>query len=100
MAVKRERVSQYFKLGLPQAALDFVDVEVRRDTPLFVDPAALLIISSEWAAESRHLIQNFFHHVIDRIRKGDDAGARALLSAMREPNETHLGLCAFSVSAR
>jgi hypothetical protein len=52
MAVKRERVSQYFKLGLPQAALDFVDVDVRRDTPLFVDPAALLIISSEWAAES------------------------------------------------
>jgi hypothetical protein len=92
MALKRERVSQHFNLGLPQAALDFVDVDVRRDTPLFVDPAALLTIESPWGAECRHLIQNFFHHVIDRIRQGNDQAARDLLAALREPNETHLGL--------
>jgi hypothetical protein len=92
MAIKRERVSAYFGLHLPQAALDFVDVDVRRDTPLFVDPGALLMVQSEWSAECRSLIQNFFHYVLDRIVTGNVEGARTLLSALREPNETHLGL--------
>lgn len=69
-----------------------MDVDVRRDTPLFVDPAALLIIKNKWAAECRHLIQNFFHNVLDAIRTDDEHAARSLLSALREPNETHLGL--------
>lgn len=92
MAIRRQSVSSYFGLHLPQAALDFVDVDVRRDTRVFVDPAALLIVQSEWSAECRSLIQNYFHHVLDKIRSGDEAGARTLLAALREPNETHLGL--------
>jgi hypothetical protein len=92
MAIRSRRVSQHFKLHIPQSALDFVDVDVRRDTRLFVDPAALLLIDTDWSQECQSLIQNYFQHVLDRIRTGDESGARTLLAALGEPNETHLGM--------
>ena len=86
------RVSQYFNLGRTQAQLEFVDVEIERDTKLFIDPRALRLLESEWAERSVALIQDFFNHVIDLIGSGDDLRAQRLLSVLREPNETHLGL--------
>jgi hypothetical protein len=91
MALRRQRASSYFGLSLPQAALDFVDIDVRRDTPLFLDPSALLLIDSEWAARCRSLLQHFFHTVLEAIRAGNGDRARTLLSVLREPNEAHLG---------
>jgi hypothetical protein len=38
------------------------------------------------------LIQNFFRHVLDLIKRGRHEDAETLLLVLREPNETHLGL--------
>ena len=35
------RVSEYYNLGIPTGSLDFLDVEVESDTPLFIDPTRL-----------------------------------------------------------
>lgn len=86
------RVSEYFKLGRTQPTLDFVDVDIRGDLRLFVDPRALRLLPTEWAEECVALIQNFFRHVIQCIRDGKHEEARSLLAALREPNEVHLGL--------
>jgi len=72
--------------------LDFVDVDIVGDVRVFVDPRALHLLDTEWGAECRHLLQNFFHNVLDAIRDGREAYARQLLAVLREPNETHLGL--------
>jgi hypothetical protein len=86
------RVSQYFQLGRTQPTLDFVDVDIEGDTRVFVDPRALRLLHSQWADECTALVQDFFRHILELIHGGRNAHARALLSALREPNETHLGL--------
>ena len=86
------RVSEYFKLQRSQATLDFVDVSVISDTPVFVSPRALLQLQSEWGDECVHLVQTFFRTVLELIRIGQNAKAQSLLRMLREPNETHLGL--------
>jgi hypothetical protein len=92
------RVSQQFGLGITQPSLGFVDIDTERDTPLFLDPSALLSIQNEWSSECQSLIQHFFQTVLDAIRDGDVEGARDLLIPLSEPNETHLGLSTGSKS--
>jgi hypothetical protein len=85
------RISEYYNLGITQPSLDFVDVDVVGDVPVFIDPRALRLLDTEWGAESRSLLQNFFHTVLDAIRNERHELARQLLGVLREPNETHLG---------
>ncbi|HTE76283.1 MAG TPA: hypothetical protein VK653_06020 [Xanthobacteraceae bacterium] len=86
------RVSEYFKLGRKQAELDFVDVDIRGDTPVFLSPRALTLLPTKWGDECVHLIQDFFQKILQLIRDGKNAEAENLLRALRDPNETHLGL--------
>jgi hypothetical protein len=86
------RVSEYFQLGRSQPGLDFVDVPVDGDARVYVDPRALRLLPSEWGAECRSLVQNFFHTVLAHIQRNQHQQARGLLTELREPNETRLGL--------
>ncbi len=85
------RVSEQYRLGVEQPALPFIDVELDTDTPLYVDPRALLSDSTDWGAECISLVQDFFGHVLSCIRNGAHERARLLLAQLREPNETRLG---------
>lgn len=86
------RVSRYFHLNRPQPALDFVDVDVRGDTKLFVDPSAIRHMSGDWSMECVSLLQDFFATVLAHIREGRNGRAQELLVELGEPNETRLGL--------
>jgi hypothetical protein len=86
------RVSEHFGLNRTQPTLEFVDVIINGDVPVYVDPRALKSIESPWARECVSLLQNFFDTVMQAIRSGNDARARALLASLGEPNETRLGL--------
>ena len=74
------RVSQYFKLGKTQPYLDFVDVRVDTDLPVFVDPGRLRSLHSVWASECISLLQDYFENVLRMIAGGDHDGAIGLLS--------------------
>lgn len=86
------RVSEHYGLGRTQAELDFVDVDIQSDTAVFVSPRALGMLPSRWGDECVALVQSFFQAVMEAIRGGDHGRAETLLRALREPNETHLGL--------
>jgi hypothetical protein len=45
------RVSQYFELGRSQPTLDFVDVDIATDIPVFISPRALTLLPSSWGHE-------------------------------------------------
>jgi len=85
------RVSEHFALGLTQPALDFVDVDVVGDVPLFVDPRAIERLDSDWGQECLDLLRDFFERVLAAIRDGREADGLRLLAGLGEPNETHLG---------
>jgi hypothetical protein len=86
------RVSEYYALGRTQPTLDFVDVDIDQDTPVFLSPRALMDLPSEWANECISMIQDFFQTVLRFIKEGKHTDAELLLRSLREPNETHLGL--------
>jgi hypothetical protein len=94
------RVSQYYKLGLEQPSLEFVDVVLEEDTPLFVDPRAFVALKSTWGDECVVLIRQFFDEVLTAIRDDDDDRARLLLDGLHEPNETRLGFTRGRVAGR
>lgn len=94
------RVSEYYNLGKTQPELDFVDVDIYGDVKVFVDPRALRQLDTDWGAECRYLIQNFFSTVLSAIQIGDHEYAVDLLSSLGEPNETHLGLSRYQAQGR
>jgi hypothetical protein len=83
--------SQAFALEKTQGELDFVDVLLDKDNPLFVDPFAISQRPDRWSQECREILAAFFQAVVDRIRAGRKQDAIDLLSRLREPNETRLG---------
>ena len=85
------RVSQVYGLSGNQGTFEFIDVDVEKDIPLFIDPAAIASIRSPWTDSCTSAIQGFFQAVLDKIVAGDEAGGRALLSHLTEENATHLG---------
>jgi len=94
------RFSDYFGLGKSQAELDFVDIPVGNDLPLFVDPYAFAIEHDPWFIECNNLVVAFFDLTLQKIRSGDDVGAKQLLLHLHEPNETHLGFSGGSPAGR
>jgi hypothetical protein len=86
------RVSKAFGLTKTQAELDFVDVELTEDTPLFVDPFALSIRKDEWSYRCTQHVVSFFQAAINAIHSGNHDRARQILTNLSEPNETRLGL--------
>jgi hypothetical protein len=86
------KFSDHFGLGRNQSELDFVDVELDRDTPLFVDPYALRTRADEWSTRCTRSVAVFFQALLDAIRRREEERARELLGALHEPNETRLGL--------
>lgn len=86
------RFSQAFALPNSQSELDFVDVELHRDSPLYLDPYAIQLKSDDWSDECIGLIRSFFTEVLNALRAGNQARATHLLSNLHEPNETRLGV--------
>lgn len=91
MAEMGKLVSRAFGLNKTQLELDFVDVPIHKDLPLFVDPFAISQRREPWAVDAHGTIISFFDRIIQAIRDGDRAKAKELLSFLREPNETRFG---------
>jgi hypothetical protein len=85
------RFSTFFRLGKSQAELDFVDVSLDTDNPVFLDPFALSQKSDRWSLDTHNTVVTYFQSLVDAIRAHDDERARGLLSNLSEPNETRLG---------
>jgi hypothetical protein len=84
--------SQHFGLGKSQVELDFVDVLIDSDIPLFIDPFAISKRPDRWSQRCHQAIMSFFDRAINAIRAGDTDTALQLFRYLQEPNETRLGL--------
>ncbi|MGY2874240.1 hypothetical protein ACVW00_001430 [Marmoricola sp. URHA0025 HA25] len=85
------RVTEYFNLGATQGSVDFVDVDVEGDVPVYIDPTAIRQQQGEWAARCVHSLQSYFQSLLEAIRNDDEDRLTDLVVPLREPNETHLG---------
>lgn len=85
------KFSEIFSLVDTQAELDFVDIDLDTDTPLYICPYAIQIRADEWSAACGDNIRSFFNALLDALRANDLTRAIHLLSHLHEPNETFLG---------
>jgi hypothetical protein len=49
----RMRFTEHFKVGLSQPEVDFVDIDLNGDMPLFVDPFAISVRDDDWSISCR-----------------------------------------------
>jgi hypothetical protein len=85
------RFFRYFGLNQKQAELDFVDIDVSRDTRLFLDPYSIQIKDNEFSARSADQIRTYFSAVMEALRTNDLDHARYLTSTQRNITEVMLG---------
>lgn len=86
------KTSAHFQLGVTQHELDFVDIDLDNDTPLFIDPHILGTRRNSWSVDATRSVRNFFKHFLTLVRNGEREQALELFLGLREPNETRLGL--------
>jgi len=86
------RVSKFYNLGKTQPSLPFLDVDIEKDTKLFLNARAINLLNSDFGDHCKDLLQDYFHTLLSAVKTSDDRKAFDLLSHLREPNETHLGL--------
>ncbi|MEN6510012.1 MAG: hypothetical protein ABFD63_14735 [Smithella sp.] len=72
--------------------IDFVDVNLKTDTRLFIDPCLVEFANDSFSKECTSVIDSFFKTIFDCCVANDNARLYALLDFSHEPNETKLGL--------
>ncbi|SCC53806.1 hypothetical protein [Bacillus wiedmannii] len=86
------KISEIFNLEKSQKELDFVDIDIEEDLPLFLDPYFLSFKTDPWSVDAHRTIQSFFHHVINLYNGKRREEAKALFINLSEPNETCFGV--------
>jgi hypothetical protein len=85
------RFSEKFGIGANQESLDFVDVPLRNDIRLFLDPYAITVAGTTFAEECHEIVHDFFQQVLAKLRTKDESAALRMLSHLTEENRTRLG---------
>lgn len=86
------KFSKVFNLGLTQAELDFVDIDLEADTPLYLDPYAITTRDDAWSQECHELLVSFFEEILGAIKANSKSRGIHLLSRLNEPEEIRLGV--------
>ena len=86
------RFADHFGVGLTQPELDFVNIPLDEDLPVYLDPFAISLYSDELSSQCNDAVVAFFQATINAIRVGDNSRAERMLQRLSEPNETHLGV--------
>lgn len=86
------KISQIYNLKKSQAELDFVDINIDEDTPLFIDPFFISIRLDNWSIEVNRTIRSFFQRVLSLIRENNEREGKELFKHLQEPNTTCLGM--------
>lgn len=85
------KISEIFELNRKQNELDFVDIDVNKDMPLFLEPYFLSTREDPWSRKASRTLSSFLQHIIMLFRNGEKEKARDLFR-FGEPYETCLGL--------
>jgi hypothetical protein len=94
------KISRIFKLNKTQRELDFVDIDPRKDTPVYLNPFVFSARTDRFSTDASRTVESFFQHAVDLIRSGDVEAARKNFSHLNEPNETCLGVSQGKPSGR
>lgn len=87
-----ENISKIFDLKKTQLELDFVDIDINTDIPLFIDSTLISKCNSKFTILCNELLQDFFSYLIGLLKNNMEDKAKTICTKIGEVNETHLGL--------
>lgn len=85
------KISQIFNLNKMQCELDFIDIDLENEIPLFLDAHIFSRKNDLWSQECSLIIEDFFRHVNELIRLDKLDELLKICTHLSEPNETCLG---------
>ncbi|VYT63389.1 Uncharacterised protein [Enterococcus casseliflavus] len=85
------KISEIFALNKQQHELDFINIDIDKEIPLFLDAYIFSVRDDVWAKECNILIEDFFRKIHEYIKLGRKKELYKLCSPLSEPNETCLG---------
>lgn len=87
-------ISKYLNLSgvTGHKDIEFIDIDLDRDTKLFIDPSLISGSLDSWCTDSSTSINSFFDNVFNCLRENNNHQLKQLLDYGHEPNETKLGM--------
>jgi hypothetical protein len=90
----KKTVTQYLNIESDgHKDIDFVDIYIKPDTKLFIDPCLVEISNDQWCKQAQKTVDSFFDALYLNYKKtaaGSDVISK-LLEHSREINDSHLG---------
>lgn len=86
------KISEIFNLNRSQYELDFVDIDIDKDLPLFLDPYYISKMEFPFAVSAYSTLNNFFEYLLVLLRQNYMKEAREIFSYLGETNEICLGM--------
>jgi len=85
------KISQIYNLNKQQYELDFVDIDINDELPLFLDAYIFSVKDDLWSKKCNSIIEDFFRKVIEYIKLDQKEELQKICTPLSEPNETCLG---------
>lgn len=86
------KIRDIFKLGKTQHELDFVNIDVNKDFPVYLNPFVFSTRLDPFSVDATRAVRGFFQHNLALINSGKVDEARSNFNYLNEPNETCLGM--------
>lgn len=86
------KISEILGIGKTQFELDFVDIDVDGDLPLFIDPIYISKANTPMINKMYSTLSNFFDYLMELINMGNITEARNIFLNLNEVNDIYLGL--------
>lgn len=85
------KISDALGLEKKQFELDFVDLDIDVDLPLFIGPIYISKANTPMINKMYSTLNNFFEYLMDLINTGNITEARSIFMNLNEVNDIHLG---------
>ncbi|RJW53995.1 hypothetical protein DXC92_01635 [Clostridiales bacterium TF09-2AC] len=86
------RISEKLGLSMSPYEMDFLDVDIEKDSELYIDPFLIANSNSQWAIQTDLVIKSFFNEFKLSMEQNDYERAKDLFAYMSEPKENCLGM--------
>ena len=86
------KISERLGIEKTQFELDFVDIDIDGDLPLFIDPIYISKANTPMINKMYSTLSNFFDYLMELINIGNITEARNVFLNLNEVNDIHLGL--------
>lgn len=84
-------ITERFGIDRKQGELDFINIDINRDLPLFIDPYRISKLSGPFIDEANGIINNFFSYLIELLISKEYDKVNEIFANFSEVNEACLG---------